>query len=62
MPAEGIYITLGQIGTGYWFAYFFLIVPLNSVLEKPQPMPESIHEYMQWKKEGKLGSVFPWMK
>tara|TARA_B100001287_G_scaffold273527_1_gene277142 strand:- start:259 stop:1548 length:1290 start_codon:yes stop_codon:yes gene_type:complete len=62
MPAEGIYITLGQIGTGYWFAYFFIIVPLNSVLEKPQPMPNSIHEYLQWKKEGKLGSVFPWMK
>ena len=62
MPAEGIYITLGQIGTGYWFAYFFIIVPLNSVLEKPQPMPNSIHEYIQWKKEGKLGSVFPWMK
>ena len=62
MPAEGIYITLGQIGTGYWFAYFFIIVPLNSVLEKPQPMPDSIHEYLKWKKEGKLGSVFPWMK
>ena len=62
MPAEGIYITLGQIGTGYWFAYFFIILPLNSVQEKPQPMPNSIHEYLQWKKEGKLGSVFPWMK
>ena len=62
MPAEGIYITLGQIGTGYWFAYFFIIVPFNSWLEKPTPMPESIHEYLQWKKEGKLGSVFPWMK
>ena len=62
MPAEGIYVTIGQIGTGYWFAYFFIIVPFNSWLEKPKPMPESIHEYLQWKKEGKLGTTFPWMK
>ena len=47
MPAEGIYITLGQIGTAYWFGYFFIIVPLNSWIEKPKPMPESIHEYIQ---------------
>tara|TARA_B100001027_G_scaffold215518_1_gene189651 strand:+ start:1137 stop:2429 length:1293 start_codon:yes stop_codon:yes gene_type:complete len=62
MPAEGLYITLGQIGTGYYFLYFLVIVPLNSILEKPSPMPNSIHEYLEWKKSGKLGSVFPWMK
>ena len=62
MPAEGLYILLGRIGTAYWFLYFLVIVPLNSVLEKEQPMPNSIHEYLEWKKEGKIGSVFPWIK
>ena len=62
MPATGIYVTLGQIGTAYWFAYFLLIVPLNSIFEKPKPMPKSIHEYLEWKKEGKIKNVFKWMK
>ena len=62
MPATGIYVTLGQIGTAYWFAYFLLIVPLNSMFEKPKPMPKSIHEYLEWKKEGKIKSVFKSMK
>ena len=62
MPAEGIYVTLGQIGTAYWFLYFLVIVPLNSKLEAPRPMPLSIHEYEEWKKQGKIGYVFPWMK
>jgi quinol-cytochrome oxidoreductase complex cytochrome b subunit len=62
MPATGIYVTLGQIGTAYWFAYFLLIVPINSIFEKPKPMPKSIHEYLEWKKQGKIKNVFKWMK
>ncbi len=62
MPAEGIYVTLGQIGTAYWFLYFLVIVPLNSILEAPRPMPLSIHEYEEWKKQGRIGYVLPWMK
>ena len=62
MPATGIYVTLGQIGTAYWFAYFLLIVPINSIFEKPKPMPKSIHEYLEWKKQGKIKNVFNWMK
>ena len=62
MPATGIYVILGQIGTAYWFAYFLLIVPINSIFEKPKPMPKSIHEYLEWKKQGKIKSVFKWMK
>ena len=27
MPAEGLYVTLGRIGTAYWFLYFLVIVP-----------------------------------
>ena len=62
MPAEGIYVTLGRLGTAYWFAYFLIIVPINSMLEKPVPMPQSIHEYLEWKKQGKIKAIFPWMK
>ena len=62
MPAEGIYITLGRIGTAYWFLYFLVIVPLNSILERPRPMPNSIHEYLEWKEQGKIKNVFSWMK
>ena len=62
MPAEGLYVLLGRIGTAYWFLYFLVIVPLNSTLEKPKPMPNSIHEYLEWKEQGKIKSVFKWMK
>ena len=62
MPATGIYVILGQLGTAYWFAFFLIIVPINSMLEKPKPMPKSIHEYLEWKKQGKIKAVFPWMK
>ena len=62
MPAEGIYVILGRIGTAYWFLWFLVIVPLVSKYEKPKPMPNSIHEYLEWKKQGKIKAVFPWMK
>ena len=62
MPAEGLYVLLGRIGTAYWFLYFLVIVPLNSTFEKPKPMPNSIHEYLEWKEQGKIKSVFKWMK
>jgi hypothetical protein len=39
-----------------------VIVPVNSILEKEQPMPKSIHEYLEWKDQGKIKAVFPWMK
>ena len=54
MPAEGIYLVLGRIGTIYWFAFFIILAPLVSMYEKPLPMPQSINEYMDWKKKGKI--------
>ena len=41
-PAEGIYATMSLIGTGYWFGYFLIILPLLGVYEKPLPQPETI--------------------
>ena len=43
-PAEGIYITIALIGTGYWFGYFLVILPLLGVFEKPLAQPETIEE------------------
>jgi ubiquinol-cytochrome c reductase cytochrome b subunit len=31
-----------------------IIAPLVSLIEKPLPMPNSIHEFEQWKKQGKI--------
>jgi len=43
-PASGIYIPLGQAATAYYFFHLLIIVPLVSRLEKPRPVPASIHE------------------
>ncbi|MCR9256422.1 MAG: cytochrome b/b6 [Alphaproteobacteria bacterium] len=42
MPAEGIWVLLGQVGTAYYFAHFLIILPLLSKLETPKPLPTSI--------------------
>lgn len=54
MPAEGIYLLIGRVGTAYWFLFFLITAPLVSLIEKPLPMPNSIHEFEQWKKQGKI--------
>jgi ubiquinol-cytochrome c reductase cytochrome b subunit len=41
-PAEGIYTTLSQIFTFYYFAHFLIILPWLSYFEKPKPLPASI--------------------
>ena len=61
MPAEGIYVTIGQIATLYWFAHFLVILPLVSHFETPLPMPATINEYMEWKAQGRIKAM-PWMK
>lgn len=43
-PAEGIYVTLTQITTFYYFAYFLIILPLLGLFETPKPLPASITE------------------
>ena len=47
MPAEGIYVILGQLGTAYWFAFIFLFAPLVGWFETPRQLPNSIHESMK---------------
>ena len=50
MPAEGIYVTLGQIGTFYWFAFLFLLAPLVPFFEETKELPSSIHKYIKERK------------
>ncbi|HWL82008.1 MAG TPA: cytochrome b/b6 [Roseomonas sp.] len=41
-PAEGIYVLIARLSTAYYFAYFLVILPLLSKVERPLPLPESI--------------------
>jgi ubiquinol-cytochrome c reductase cytochrome b/c1 subunit len=41
-PAEGVYLWLARIASFYYFLHFFVILPLITKYEKPEPLPESI--------------------
>ena len=41
-PAEGNFIIWARICTAYYFAHFFIILPLIGLLETPKPLPASI--------------------
>src|SRR5437660_2486312 len=43
-PPEGIYVILGRILTFSYFAYFLIVLPLLSRIERPRPVPNSIAE------------------
>jgi ubiquinol-cytochrome c reductase cytochrome b/c1 subunit len=39
---EGYWIWIGQAATAYYFFHFFVILPVLSLIERPQPLPTSI--------------------
>ncbi|MGE5157320.1 MAG: cytochrome b N-terminal domain-containing protein, partial [Gemmatimonas sp.] len=41
-PPEGIYVIAGRVLTVCYFAYFLIILPLLSRIERPRPLPNSI--------------------
>tara|TARA_A100001035_G_scaffold196532_1_gene157413 strand:+ start:22 stop:1299 length:1278 start_codon:yes stop_codon:yes gene_type:complete len=41
-PPEGIYLFLSRVSTIYYFAFFLVIMPILSRIEKPSPMPIGI--------------------
>src|SRR5438270_735973 len=41
-PPEGIYVIAGRVLTFCYFAYFLIVLPLLSRIEKPRPVPNSI--------------------
>jgi ubiquinol-cytochrome c reductase cytochrome b subunit len=43
-PAEGVYTSLAQIATAYYFIFFLIILPVLGLIEKPRRLPNSITE------------------
>jgi ubiquinol-cytochrome c reductase cytochrome b/c1 subunit len=43
-PAEGNAVIYARILTAYYFAHFFIILPLLGLLESPKPLPSSISD------------------
>ncbi|EGP08705.1 ubiquinol--cytochrome c reductase cytochrome B subunit [Bradyrhizobiaceae bacterium SG-6C] len=43
-PAEGIYVIAGRVLTFCYFAYFLILLPILSRIEKARPLPNSIAE------------------
>ena len=56
-PPEGIYVIAGRILTFCYFAYFLILLPLLSRIEKPRPVPNSIAEDVLAKSGGKVAGV-----
>ena len=44
MPAEGIYLLIARVATGYYFVHFLIILPILGNKEKTLPVPMSITE------------------
>lgn len=43
-PPEGVWILLGRIATVYYFFHFLVLMPVLGKIEKPKPLPPSIHQ------------------
>ncbi len=43
-PPEGIYVVAGRVLTFAYFAYFLIVLPILSRIEKARPLPNSIAE------------------
>ena len=43
-PPEGLYVIASRLCTGYYFAYFIVILPLLGKIERTLPVPASIAE------------------
>ena len=41
-PPEGLWVPIGQAATAFYFAFFLVIMPLLSLIERPRPLPSSI--------------------
>ncbi len=56
-PPEGIYVIVGRILTFVYFAYFLILLPLLSRIEKPRPVPNSIADDVLAKSGGKAAPM-----
>ncbi|MBV1916989.1 MAG: cytochrome b N-terminal domain-containing protein [Sphingomonadaceae bacterium] len=56
-PAEEPFVVLSQIASFYYFAHFLIILPIVSLIERPEPLPYSITEAVLGEDENaKLGA------
>src|SRR5205085_4422177 len=51
-PPEGIYVVLSRILTFCYFAYFLIVLPVLSRVERPRPLPNSIADDVLAKSAG----------
>jgi ubiquinol-cytochrome c reductase cytochrome b subunit len=56
-PAEGVYTTMAQVATFYYFAFFLIILPVLGLIETPKRLPNSITEAVLAKKAGNGGAA-----
>jgi hypothetical protein len=56
-PPEGIYVIVGRILTFLYFAYFLILLPVLSRIEKPRPLPNSIADDVLAKSGGKAAPM-----
>ncbi|OPH82259.1 cytochrome c1 [Nitrobacter vulgaris] len=50
-PPEGVYVVAGRILTACYFAYFLIVLPILSRIEKPRAVPNSIADDVLGKKK-----------
>jgi len=50
-PAEEPYVMIAQLATAYYFLHFLVILPVVSLIERPEPLPFSITEAVLGKDE-----------
>jgi ubiquinol-cytochrome c reductase cytochrome b subunit len=55
-PAEGVYTTLAQISTAYYFGFFLIILPVLGLVETPRRLPNSITEAVLERNRGATAS------
>jgi ubiquinol-cytochrome c reductase cytochrome b subunit len=56
-PAEGIYVTLSQVFTALYFAYFLIALPLLGLFEKTRQLPWSIADSVLSRMQGGSGAA-----
>jgi ubiquinol-cytochrome c reductase cytochrome b/c1 subunit len=56
-PPEGIYVILSRILTFCYFAYFLIVLPVLSRIEKPRPLPNSIADDVLARSGGAVKAV-----
>lgn len=56
-PAEGVYVIASRILTVCYFAYFLIVLPVLSRIEKPRPVPGSIADDVLAKGKATVASI-----